>query len=180
MRADDVERGGLAGEHPAAASSAPEHERPEAVRVAHADEAGVVHQHEREAALAASGSTCSSASSSSRPSERGSSGVLVGDELGDERGVGGGVEARSASGGRGPGACRGRSASSSGVGEVAVVAEREAGVADRAVDRAGRCATLHDPVVRVADVADGEVALERGEAALVEHLGDEAHVLRPP
>ena len=26
-------------------------------------------------------------------------------------------------------------------------------------------------------MADGEVAVERGEAALVEHLGDEAHVL---
>src|SRR5207344_3196670 len=30
----------------------------------------------------------------------------------------------------------------------------------------------------VAHVADGEVALERGDATLVEHLGDEAHVLR--
>jgi hypothetical protein len=27
-------------------------------------------------------------------------------------------------------------------------------------------------------VADGEVALERGDAPLVEHLGDQAHVLR--
>ena len=69
------------------------------------------------------------------------------------------------------------SASSSGVGEVAVVPEREAGVADRAVDRL-RVAPAARPGGRVAHVADGEVALERGEAALVEHLRDQPHVLR--
>ena len=42
--------GGLARQHPAALDPA-EHERPEAVRVAHADEVRVVHHHEREAAL---------------------------------------------------------------------------------------------------------------------------------
>ena len=39
----------LAGQHPAALEPA-QHQRPEAVGVAHADEAGVVHEHEREAA----------------------------------------------------------------------------------------------------------------------------------
>ena len=64
-----------------------------------------------------------------------------------------------------------------GVGEVAVVAEREAGVADRPVDRL-RVLPRRRAGGRVAVVADREVALQRGEPALVEHLGDEAHVLR--
>ena len=54
--------------------------------------------------------------------------------------------------------------------------EREAGVADRAVDRL-RVAPRARPGRGVADVADREVTLERREAALVEHLRDEAHVL---
>ena len=102
-------------------------------------------------------------------------GVLVGDELGDERGVGGGVEAGVA------GLQAGEHAEVlgelDGVGEVAVVAEREAGVAHRAVHRL-RVAPAARPGGGVAHVADGEVAVERGEAALVEHLRDQAHVLR--
>ena len=47
--ADDVEGGGLAGEHPATGDPA-EHQRAEAVPVAHADEMGLVHEHERERA----------------------------------------------------------------------------------------------------------------------------------
>ena len=72
VRADDVERRGLAREHPAA-FDAPEHERPEAVAVAHTDEVRLVHEHEREAALEAREHR-SSATSRSRPSERGSDG----------------------------------------------------------------------------------------------------------
>ena len=101
--------------------------------------------------------------------------VLVGDELGDERGVGGGVEAGVA------GYEAGQHAEPLGelerVGEVAVVAEREAGVADRAVHRL-RVAPAARPGRGVADVADGEVTLERREPTLVEHLRDQAHVLR--
>ena len=49
VRADDVERRGLASEHPPRLDPA-QHERPEAVAVAHADEARVVHEHEGEPA----------------------------------------------------------------------------------------------------------------------------------
>src|SRR5215204_5429898 len=63
-----------------------------------------------------------------------------------------------------------------GVREVAVVAEGEARVAHRAVDGLG-VAPAARPGGRVPVVPDGEVAFERGEASLVEHLGHEAHVL---
>ena len=63
-----------------------------------------------------------------------------------------------------------------GVREVAVVAERETGVGDRAVDGL-RVAPRARTGRGVADVADREVAFERREPALVEHLRDEAHVL---
>ncbi len=49
MRADDIERAGFAGQHPAA-FRATEHERAESVRVAHAEEVRFVHEHERERA----------------------------------------------------------------------------------------------------------------------------------
>ena len=49
MRADDIERAGFAGQHPAA-FRATEYERAEPVRVAHAEEVRFVHQHERERA----------------------------------------------------------------------------------------------------------------------------------
>ena len=45
--ADDVERGRLAREHPAALGP-PEHERAEPVAVTHPEEVRFVHQHERE------------------------------------------------------------------------------------------------------------------------------------
>ncbi len=175
VRAHDVERRALARQHPPALDPT-EHERPEAVRVAHADEVRLVHHHEREPTfelrehvqqrlfeVAAVGARLGV--------------VVVGDELGDERGVGGGVEARRGVG-RGE---AGEHAELLGelerVGEVAVVPEREAGVADRAVDGLG-VAPAARPGGAVAHVADGEVAFERGDAAFVEHLGDQAHVLR--
>ena len=90
VRADDVERRGLAREHPAALD-APEHERPEAVPVAHADEVRLVHEHEREATLEAREHRLE------RDLEVAAVGarlgrVLARDELGDERGVGGRVD----------------------------------------------------------------------------------------
>ena len=63
-----------------------------------------------------------------------------------------------------------------GVREIAVVAERETGVGDRAVHRL-RVAPGAAAGRRVADVADREMTLERREPALVEHLRDETHVL---
>ena len=173
VRADDVERGGLAGEHPPAFDAA-EHERPEPVRVAHADEVRFVHHHEREATLELGEHTLQ------RLLEVATVGtfagcVLGGDELGHERGVGGGVET---------GVTRheaGEHAEVLGelerVGEVAVVAEREPGVTDRAVDGL-RVAPAARPGRGVPHVPDGEVAVEGREPALVEHLRDQAHVLR--
>ena len=63
-----------------------------------------------------------------------------------------------------------------GVDEVAVVAERELAVADAAEHRLG-VAPRARAGGRVAGVADGEVAGERGQRAVVEHVGHEAHVL---
>ena len=68
------------------------------------------------------------------------------------------------------------SASAAGVGQVAVVPEREAGAADGPVDGL-RPGPVGGPVRRVAGVADGEVTLEPRERALVEDGGDQAHVL---
>ena len=62
------------------------------------------------------------------------------------------------------------------VGQVAVVPEREAGAADGAVDRLGP-RPVRRAVRRVAGVANREVPLESRQGALVEHGGDQAHVL---
>ncbi len=171
--ADDVERRGLAREHPTA-FDATEHEGPEAVRVAHADQVRFVHHHEREAA----------GEMREHPFERdlelatvgsGVGGVLGGDQLGDERGIRGGVE---------PGVAGHQARQHpealgqlDRVGEVPVVPEREAGVTHGPVHGL-RVAPAARPGGGVPHVADGEVAVERREPAFVEHLGDQAHVLR--
>ncbi len=175
VRAHDVERGGLAGQHPTT-FDATEHQRPEAVAVAHADQVRLVHHHEREATLELREDV------TQRLFEVAAVGarlrvVVVREELGDERGVGGGVEARGGVGGGETGEHAELLGELERVGEVAVVPEREAGVAHRAVDRL-RVAPAARPGGAVAHVTDGQVALERGDATLVEHLGDEAHVLR--
>ena len=54
--------------------------------------------------------------------------------------------------------------------------EGEAGPADRAVDGLG-AVPVRGAVGRVAGVADGQVALQARQGALVEDGGDEAHVL---
>ena len=172
VRAHDVERARLAREDPAALDPA-EHERPDAVTVAHADEVRVVHHHEREATFEAR----------EHAFERdlevatvgaGLGGPLRGDELGDECRVGGGVE--TAVGGQHPRQHPELLREHGGVREVAVVPEREPGVADLAVDGLG-VAPGAGPGGGVAHVADGEVAVERHQVALVEDLRDEAHVL---
>ena len=63
-----------------------------------------------------------------------------------------------------------------GVHQVAVVAEGELVLADRAVGRLG-VAPRRRARRRVAAVADGQVAVEAGERAVVEHAGHEALVL---
>ncbi len=172
-RADDVERARLARQHPARVAEPSEHERPDAVTVAHADEVGLVHQHEREPAL----------ERRQHAVERDLEVTTVGarlrrvhrrDQLGDERGVGGGVELPAAGehAGQHPELRR----QVRGVGQVAVVTEGEARVCDLAVHRL-RVAPRARTGRRVADMPDREVTVERREVALVEHLGDEAHVL---
>ena len=133
--------------------------------VAHAEQVRLVHQHERERAgepgqhllqrvleVAAVGAQLVA--------------VLVHEQLADELAVGGEHAGQHAEvvGER------------FGVREVAVVAEREAGVGDRAVHGLG-VAPRARAGGRVAHVADREMALERREPALVEDLGDQAHVL---
>ena len=151
-----------------------EHQRPEAVRVAHADEVRVVHHHEREAALEAAGSTRSSATLEVATVGARLGGVLVGDELGDERGVGGGVEPAVA--GASPGSIPRCSASSAVLVRLPLWPSAKPA---SPTERYTGCALRHvlEPGGGVAVVADGEVAVERREAALVEHLRDEAHVL---
>ena len=174
VRADDVERRGLAREHPAAALEPAEDQRPEAVRVAHADEVGVVHEHEREAAAQARAAPSPARArardrrSGARPATHARSSSATSAESV--------VESKLVSSGVMPGQHPEARRELRGVGEVAVVPEREAGVADRAVDRL-RVLPRRRAGGRVAVVPDREVALQRREAALVEHLGDEAHVL---
>ncbi len=172
VRAHDVERGRLAREHPAALDPT-EHQWPEAVAIAHTDEVRLVHEDEREPA----GETRQHALE--RDLEVTTVGarlgrVLPGDELGDERRVGRGVDA-----GRRrlePGQLAEALRELDGVREVPVVTEGEPGITDRAVHRL-RVAPGARAGRGVAVVADREMAVERGEATLVEHLRHEAHVL---
>ena len=164
VRVDEVERGRLAREHPAAFGLS-DHERAEPVLVAHTEEVRFVHQHERERTreprqdlhqrvleIAAVGAELVV--------------VLAHEQLADQLAVGG-EHAR-----QHPEVVR----ELLGVREVAVVTEREPGVGDGAVDRL-RVAPRARTGRGVTDVADREMAVERREPALVEHLGDEAHVL---
>ena len=158
--ADDVERGRLAGQHPAGVEPS-QAQRPEAVRVADAVQPLAVEQHQGEGAFG---------SGQHRRQGVGEVAALVGQvpgqQLGDEVAVG------ADDAGQHPGLVGQRL----GVGEVAVVAERELlggavpvhrlGVAPRARARGA-----------VAGVADGKVARERHEGAVVEDVGHQAHVL---
>ena len=120
-----------------------------------------------ENAPASRGSTCSSACSRSRPSER---------ERRRRTRATSSSPMSSLSEVSTPGSMPSSFGELLGVGEVAVVAEREAGVGDRAVHRL-RVAPRARTGRGVADVADREMTVERREPALVEHLRDEAHVL---
>ena len=143
-----------------------EHERAEAVPVAHAEQVRLVHQHERERAVERGAAPSrarvrgrgrrSGASSSYSPAS--SSPISSLSEVST------------------PGSMPRLGRELLGVREVAVVAEREAGVGDRAVHRL-RVAPRAAAGRRVAHVADREVTFERREPALVEHLRDETHVL---
>src|SRR5512145_3023411 len=154
----------------AVSDEATEHERPDALGVPGGIEGVLVHPHEGE-----------------RASDRGQhlDGVLlealvgvVGEERGDQAGVVGGLQAagREVELAVEVRQVRNPLRELAGVGQVAVVGE-----CDRALRGGpeGRLGVV--PGARagrgVAGVADGEVALERGERALVEDLRDQAHVL---
>ena len=163
-RPDDVEPGRLAGQDPAPFQPA-EDQRAEPVGIPDADEAGVVHQHERK------GPPQAGQDPLQRPFQVATVGarlvgVLAAQQFADHVGVRPDrvpVEAELVG-------------QLDRVRQVPVVAEGEAGVARRAVDRLGVVPGA-GAGRGVADLADGQVAVQRGQAALVEDLGDEAHVL---
>ena len=169
--ADRGEGGVLGGDHPAAVEAA-EHQRPDALRVAGGVQRVLVHPDEAEGAL-------QQRQHLERPLlERGVG--VVGEQRGDQAGVvgrgldGAGVQRRARR--RGRAGRRPAAASSCGVDQVAVVAERDRAVGGRAERRLGVLPGARAGG-RVAAVADREVALERRERRLVEDLRDQAHVL---
>ena len=180
-RADDRERGTLRGDHPTGALSAfeleaPEAQRPEAVRVADRHEVRGVHEPERECALE---------HRQHRVQRRLEMVVRVRFFCRIDRRTGFAVRRllacqqlrhEVAVGGRDTWQHAGLGEQSFGIGQVAVVAEREAGGTDRAVDGLGVVPGARSGR-RVADMAESEVALQRGQGPLVEDGGDEAHVL---
>ena len=171
VRTHDVERRGLRSENPAVFELA-EAQGAESVWVAHADHVSFVGQHEREGALEhgqydhqrAFECTIVAVLVALR-------GDLLGQQLGHEVAVArDGAREHPRLGGKG-----------FGVHEVAVVSQRELvrvlrGVTDAAVHRLG-VAPRAGAGGRVARVADGEVADERRQRAVVEHGGHEALLL---
>ena len=166
--AGDVERRRLRGQHPALVQLA-QAQGPEAVRVADADEALVVEQDQRERAL-----------QRRQHRHEGRLQVVVGmgvevadQQLGDQVAVAG----------DGPGQHAHLGGQGVGVGQVAVVAEGErhrsgaVGPGEEVRYTGWALCQRRRPGGRVAGVADGQVALEAGEVALVEDVGDQAHVL---
>ena len=164
---DDVEAGRLRREHPAVVEPA-QAQGAEPVGVAHADDVGVVHQHEGEGALELGQDLDEGPLQvppvAARPRSGRHHGVL--EQLGHHVAV---AADRAGQDARLVGQVRG-------VDQVAVVAEDEAGVAGLPVDGLG-VAPGAGPGRGVADVADGEMALERRQRAAVEDVGDQAHVL---
>ena len=171
VRADRVKGRGLGGEHPPVIEPA-EAQRAEAVGIAHADEMGLVHQHQRERAFEAGqhlrDCELEVATIAARVGRIG-----AGDQLGHQIAV---AAARV-----GTGEHRQLAREGLGVGEVAVVADRESrltvgGRADRAIHRL-RVAPCARTRRRVPRVADGKVTLQSLKLERREHVGDETHVL---
>ena len=154
--ADDVERARLGGDHESVRQSS-DRERSHTVGIARREQAALVHQDEAEGA----------AERGEHLHGRGLEPITepAREERGDEIGVG-----RRAAGSPSQLGQLGR------VHEIPVVTERErAG----AIGLEGRLRVLPGGRSggRVARVADAEVALERGQRGLVEHLGDQAELL---
>ena len=173
-RADDVQRGGLAGHHPAAVEPA-EHQRAEALRVARRVQRVLVHEDQRERAphqrqrserggLDAA-APCRSESGHVRPAPSG-------EQRGEHVGVGGRPAAQ-----RPPPARRSTCAASSRV-LIRLPLWPSARLAD-GVARKRRLRVLPDRRAGggVAAVPDRDVAAQGVEHGLVEDLRDQAHVL---
>ncbi len=165
-----VEGRRFGGQHPALGSvdgpEAAEAQRPEALGVAHPVEVGGVEEDEAEGAPDVG---------EHRPQGRAQVvvgavvavvGMVVGHQFGHHVAVGG-HHARQHPG---PVGQLGR------VGQVAVVAEGEAGPPHRPVDRLGG-GPVRRTVGGVPGVADGQVPGQAGQGPLVEHRGDQTHVL---
>ena len=167
--ADDVEGRRLGGEHPATRLEQTEAQGPEAVRVAHADDPLGVHDDQREGAFEAG-----------QDLDEGLDQGIAGDDVVD---VGHGLDGGAQQLGHEVGVGRDHAGQHArlggelgGVDQVAVVAEGEPGGADRPIDRLG-VAPRARPGGGVPRVADGQVAGERRQGALVEDVGHQAHVL---
>ncbi len=170
MGADDVEGRRLRGKHPTPGLQSAEAERAKPVGVAQPDEMSDITQHEREGPLETRQDLherrleiAAVAAELIIATER------RGDELSHEITVAGYDSGEHS--GFGYEAAR--------VGEIAVVAQGEAGIADFAVDGLG-IAPRARPGGRVPRMTDGEMTLERRQLVIVEDIGDEAHVLVDP
>ncbi len=165
--ADDVEAGRLRRQDPPVVQPA-QAERAEAVGVPHADHVRVVHQHQREGALELGQDLHQGplqvAAVAAGAGAGGLHGVL--DQLGHDVAVAVHRSRQDA----------GLFGERGGVGQVAVVAQHEAGVARLPVDGLG-VAPVAGAGRGVADVTDGEVAVEGGEGPAVEDVGHQPHVL---
>ena len=164
--ADDVERRGLGGHHPAAIQPA-ERQRPHAVRVAGGIERVLVHEGQAERAA-----------HRRQQLERGllerGVGRAVGQQRAEDVGVGGG-SGRAAHPDQACVAGAGRQLG--GVDQVAVVTEGDAGARGGVAEHRLGVLPRRGASGGVAAVADGDVALHGGERLLVEHLADEAEIL---
>ena len=174
---DHVEGRRLGGQHPALGAvdrpQAAEAQGPQALGVAHPVEVGGVEQDEAEGALDVG---------EHRPQRRtqvvvgavvvvvGAVAVVVGMVMGHQLGHHVAVGGHHAREHPGPVGQLGR------VGQVAVVAEGEAGPPHRPVDGLGG-GPLRRTVGGVPGVADGQVPGQAGQGPLVEHRGDQSHVL---
>ena len=157
-----IESGRLRGEDPAPFGERSQTERAVAVGVAYADQVALIHDHEGESTFQV------------RKHLRQGSLELAPVRSSVVNGAGNGVEHEHGVGGTGvvadPGGQLDR------IRQVSVVAQSYTGVFDLAI---GRLRVLPDgrSAGGVTGVADAEVAGKRGECRLMEHLGDEPHVL---
>ena len=162
-RADDVQRGGLARDHPAV-SQLPDHKRPEPLRVARCVQGVLVHVDEGVGAA----DLRKDAGRGLLDSADGLSSAR--DQLGQHVGVRGRLQPRE------PALRREQRGELTGIREVAVVPQRDRDRLRRPESRL-RVRPHWRASGGVTAVRDGDVAPQSGERRLVEDLGDEPHLL---